>query len=476
MKRRALSLSLSLLLMAGCAPAPEPSPTAAPTASQSPEPVSFDAFLAGVNEARRSALEGGEPMDISAWTSDFREQNDTFTEAEMERLLTPHNLEKALTMETAREDIETFFTLLRTTYGAYDYFGGDEVFGPLEEQAIAALESGKEEGDILYSKEIRDILYDTVSPVIRDGHFMIGEKHLIEEVRQEPYYVPDQYIADPEAEGLDPAYVKPTIGPDGAITYGFFALSHDGSDLPETLGGYTLDWQPCGMADLEEPEPFVFAERAYEGLPMLVSRKMSPYEMLPESEAELERFASCGGEYADAPVLLFDVRRNPGGSDRWIMDWFEGWTGQPCASRRVWGHRYSQLSCKVFSYYPEEQMGTWRVVQRDEGTWVPREGVTFLLTDKGTASSGETVVEFLHSVENVLVVGAPSSGCSLVSSNWHFYLPNTGIEVYFGTGLSFCEAMENRDGVGFLPDLWVNPTEAPAAVARLCAYYGLNPQ
>lgn len=96
----------------------------------------------------------------------------------MERLLTPHNLEKALTMETAREDIETFFTLLRTTYGAYDYFGGDEVFGPLEEQAIAALESRKKEGDILYSKEIRDILYDTVRPVIRDGHFMIGRKHL----------------------------------------------------------------------------------------------------------------------------------------------------------------------------------------------------------------------------------------------------------------------------------------------------------
>lgn len=86
------------------------------------------------------------------------------------------------------------------------------------------------------------------------------------------------------------------------------------------------------------------------------------------------------------------------------------------------------------------------------------------------------MVEFLHSVENVLVVGAPSSGCALVPNNWNFYLPNTGIEVYFGTGLGFCEAMENRDGVGFLPDLWVNPTEAPAAVARLCAYYGLNPQ
>ena len=42
--------------------------------------------------------------------------------------------------------------------------------------------------------------------------------------------------------------------------------------------------------------------------------------------------------------------------------------------------------------------------------------------------------------------------------------------------VAICHHMENRDGVGFLPDLWENPTEDPAAVARLCAYYGLNPQ
>ena len=34
-------------------------------------------------------------------------------------------------MEQAREDVETAFTLLRTTYGAYEYFGGDQVFDGL---------------------------------------------------------------------------------------------------------------------------------------------------------------------------------------------------------------------------------------------------------------------------------------------------------------------------------------------------------
>ena len=34
--------------------------------------------------------------------------------------------------------------------------------------------------------------------------------------------------------------------------------------------------------------------------------------------------------------------------------------------------------------------------------------------------------------------------------------------------------MENRDGVGYLPDLWVNPPDALDAVARMCEYYGLR--
>ena len=34
--------------------------------------------------------------------------------------------------------------------------------------------------------------------------------------------------------------------------------------------------------------------------------------------------------------------------------------------------------------------------------------------------------------------------------------------------------MENRDVVGYAPDLWVNPPDALDAVARMCEYYGLR--
>ena len=42
--------------------------------------------------------------------------------------MTRRNMVDYLPPEKAREDLDVFFTLLRTTYGAYEYFGGDEVF------------------------------------------------------------------------------------------------------------------------------------------------------------------------------------------------------------------------------------------------------------------------------------------------------------------------------------------------------------
>ncbi|OUQ79588.1 S41 family peptidase [Flavonifractor sp. An10] len=448
-------------------PAPAPSPRRRrPFAHPNPAAaVDFHAFLDEVNETRRAVIEDGEPLDISAWTPDFTDQNHTFTDEEMEVLLTPHDPAENLTLEQAREDVETAFTLLRTTYGAYEYFGGDEVFDGLREDALARLEEA--DPALPLADAVADALYAVLSPVVRDGHFVVDNRRLIEAYELSPYYVPGVYIDDPT--GLDEDYIKPTIGPDGAITYGFYALSHDGSDLPDSLGGYELDWtlcEPVGRGN------FVFAESEYRGIPTLQSRRMS--SRTPEEEAQLERFASCGGEYADAPLLIFDVRGNPGGSDRWLMSWFEGWTGQPAQPHRVDGHRYSQLGCEVHgSYYPPDWMGTWGI-GTEEGNWVEREGYTFLLTDGGTASSGETAVEFLRTVENTLAVGLPTGGCALVSNNMDIYLPRTGVWLFFGTGLSFHETMENRDGVGYLPDLWVNPAEAPVAVARMCEYYGLR--
>ena len=237
MNRRLFPLALSLALLAGCAPAPEPTPELPPTPAAA---VDFHAFLDAVNEKRRAVIEEGEPLDISPWTPDFAGQNHTFTDGEMEALMTRRNMVDYLPPEKAREDLDVFFTLLRTTYGAYEYFGGDEVFEKLKAESIEILEDTTTPyGSTLI--RLATALYLPLEGTVLDGHFTIGGSHLFSKLRT--YYVPDIYISDPT--GLSEDYVKPTIGPDGAITYGFFAMSKDGSDLPDTLGGYELSWTPC---------------------------------------------------------------------------------------------------------------------------------------------------------------------------------------------------------------------------------------
>ena len=148
MKRRKWLAALwaALLLLTGCAPGPAteaeapPPATSAPVGTQTLAGVDFSAFLEEANAARRAVLEDGPDLDLSPWTADFRDQNDTFTPEEMDRLTAPPEALPPLSRAGMEEDVETLFTLLRTTYGAYTYFGGDEVFLPLKDAVRSDLE------------------------------------------------------------------------------------------------------------------------------------------------------------------------------------------------------------------------------------------------------------------------------------------------------------------------------------------------
>lgn len=483
LKRRLLSLFLVLALLAGCAPAAEspapdpiptesaavPTPSPEPTPTPAPEPVDFREFLDGVNAARKAIASQTGPIELpDAYIPDFSEQNHTFTEEEMELLTTPHEAEWRMTLADVLDDVDTFFLLLQTTYGAYYYFGGDDIFLPIRDAVKEELSATRPLG----LDDMERILYEHLSPVLLDGHFMIGHYAPRDTFAKYMYYVPDLYLNS--AEGTEnPDYIKPTIGPDGQICYWYAALSHDGSDLPDTLDGHPLKWQKALYNRYSSTAP-AFSELEWEGIPVLTSRSMSERgENADANKQALQRLADCGGEYADSPLLIFDVRGNTGGNDKYINNWFWDWSGAAGQSRSLWILRYSQISCRLYSHYSADRMGTYHASSFPVA-WVERSGPVFVLQDKLVASSGESAVENFRAAADVLFVGGPTAGMALVPNNLSFYLPHSGLRCYFGTGLNFWETNENRDGVGFLPDLWVDPTRAMDLTKKLIEYYGLN--
>lgn len=487
-KRALASLLLVLALLSGCTPgadAPEalptatssPSPSSAATEAPSPQPTpeisahgdpaEFYAFLEQAAAPRKALLEQEEPLDLSAYTPDFYDQNHTFTQEEMDLLFTYRGAAEGLTREDLLADADTFFTLLRTTYGAYYYFGGDDTFFPIRDAVKEDL-AGAQAPTV---KTLEDALYRHLSPVLVDGHFLLGEHAMRDAHAQYMYYVPDIYLDSPDG-AEHPDYLKPTIGPNGRICWWYAALSRDGRDLPSTLDGRALTWRRAGTPRQNDRDP-AFSEEQWQGTPILTSRRMRDGGVLPTDQEALARFSACGEEYADSPLLIFDLRGNGGGSDKYIMDWFRGWSGAEAQPRTAFSHRYSQISCRAFDGYSTERMGTYSH-NSSPGTWAERSGPVLVLQDKTVASSGETAVRFFRTAADTLTVGAPTMGCSLTPNNLPLYLPRSSLGCYFGTGLSLSESGENLDGTGFLPDLWVEPATALDAVKNLIEYYNLN--
>ena len=72
----------------------------------------------------------------------------------------------------------------------------------------------------------------------------------------------------------------------------------------------------------------------------------------------------------------------------------------------------------------------------------------YVLIDEHTASAAEEGIAFLKNIENVTIVGEHSAGCGSCGNCIEFYLPNSHLKVYFGTGLVLYDGTINIDAEG----------------------------
>ena len=472
-RSRLTGLLLTLLLLAGCAAPPDrPGQPDTLEARQ----AEFQAFLSQANLRHKASC--GLPFAIyfpGSWTPDLDRLTGQLTGEEMLSLVrVPYDRPEAVTAREAEEDIEAAFLLLKHAYAAYDYFGGDAVFLPIRDAALADL---PEEGDVT-RQMLEDILAARLAPVVIDGHFRVGSTRLWNSHASYTYYVLGLFFDD--TEGLPPELVKPTIDSEGRIRFCLAAAAtpEEAEALPASLEikGETVALNWTRDEPLEPDRTDVFTEGALaDGTPLLTAVRMA--WRTEEQRAQIERLASCGEEYADAPLLVWDLRGNNGGNSEPFYNWFQGYPGQPPAVRRTIAAKFSELNIFAAShqerepdFLPEKVCWAWR---HDAGRWLESDNLVLALQDKGTASAPELGITELYTRENTLCIGSSTYGALMTAYNYFFYLPNSGLSLYLGTYMMMRMDRTSRECTGLAPDLWVPSGDALDAAEWLIAYYGL---
>lgn len=459
--KKLLGAALSILLLTACASAPTPTTGA-----------EFAELQGAVNLERQSLPAWTEEEKaVAAPPADFAS---SLTDDEVETLLTPRAAAGTVEPADTAIDVDLFFRALRSAYGAYFYYGGDEVFLPIRDAVLAEL-AGK---PTLTAASVGRILLQHLAPVLRDGSFTI-DGTAVWAREQSMYYVPNLYFA--KGDVADSEYVRPTIADDGAVCYGFAALSVDGADLPAsaTVAGQetTLAWVRAEPYDSQSAP--AYETTSTQGVPTLICRTLSK----ETEEAGVKALLDAVPVWQRELCFLMDLRGNTGGQEATAAAWFKAFADSDAPVKEL---RYQNCS-RLLSAFGQSRAdyqngsfmdriaansGTWTTAVSDGGQ-VPNDSLIFVLQDERVAGAGEDFLKYLSTLENVVFVGSNTKGEAMMSEDVSFTLPKTGVVVNCCGSLELFRTTENTNGVGLLPDLWVPPAEADQRVAKLARLYGL---
>ena len=194
----------------------------------------------------------------------------------------------------------------------------------------------------------------------------------------------------------------------------------------------------------------IWGTRVENGVPIIHSRTVSNIY-----SAELDKFVASGSQFSDQKLFIFDLRGNSGGNSLYVSRWLKNYFP------RAW---FS------YPYSISGFMSTWRA-QHDQN-------MKIVLIDKNVASSGEMACNNLSAFTNTLMVGTNTSGCALAGNYIYAKLPKSGIILGLGT---FCWDYPNDyykgmnpEGIGFMPDVFVDGKDALDLSMKMIEYYGIK--
>ena len=385
--------------------------------------------------------------------------------------------------ELAREDIiyeiNFLFDLLRYGYGAYQYFGGDNVFLPLRDSMLEQL--AQMANPLGIDAYLNDLLLPSLRSVIADNHFWLEDRQIGvgSQLFMNEGFVIRQIESDFIVEIDGAAYkvltdaILPTLTRDGEFVWAFGYVEY--GLLPNfSRWGFQKDVQlenvETGISHIRTVNLYsvpnaenlagsMFTVRERDCIAILENRRLWERDRDPS----LQEFVNTAATLRDEPVLILDLRGHSGGNDGIAHQWVQQYTGHAPSYDMMFRHiRLNSLTVNELNTWMEAvSPPQWQLWDSgDEHRFIPNENLVIVLIDNAIGSAGDTFVGYLRQLENVLLVGANTRGMLVTGNVGSAVLPFSRFDIRFGVSLNIRTNLSQFEGVGFAPDLWVPPGES----------------
>lgn len=286
------------------------------------------------------------------------------------------------------------------------------------------------------------------------------------------------YVTAVNGESID-NYMKPTITQEGELVYaiGTFLAESASKDGTITLSRgdvtNTVSCQFTTAQSLRDMQGDLGLTQAglYDGYYVMGIRSFPVLDLSPEEESALKKYPEMAKKLQGTSNFIIDSRGNDGGGDIWLAGLYENLTGVNFRLTINEVRRVSELTKR--RYDTGEPLGL--AENRVDGSYAENDSLFLYLIDKDVASAGERGICSILQMDNALLVGTNSRGCVL-GGGGVYVLPHSGIHVNSGDA-AFIEhnCTSEIEGLGWMPDIYVDGYLALDRAIAMYQYYGLRP-
>ena len=447
-----------------------------------PARLNFTSLLQQASQVHKEQNEGSLSLPKEYWQEDPASV-DLLTQDEIKTLLTPaYHLTPVLSEAAAKADVDLLFRALHSAYGAYYYFGQD-AFDTAEQQVLTWLEGkGSVTGEAFGEQLSKSLSF------VRDAHFSVYGYYNERAIRYEYFYCEGQsYQLDGEVyykyaggkrwefDSFSDARVRmlPSLTADGTLCYApvLFCPATEKTDCTVRL--------TCGAESKTEPIRWIENTAFCDPQPGLDFHALEENGIYYVSIRSFKRekwnfsdYLASAAQARKAKLVIYDLRTNGGGSDGPSREWTSTFAGSRVQEKCCFATRISALGKAADTCPTNGRNGTF-INGGFRGVWQKNDVPVIVLMDDLCGSAGESALNYIRTLDNVLVVGSNSSGYQLCGNAYGYCLPNSGIWACFGTGLQYNFKAENVDFKGYEPDVWCDPKTALQSVLNMMVRGGL---